>query len=557
MTHDIFICHATEDGVVANALVASLEESGITCWVAPRDVMPGADYSQAIVAGISRAKAMVLVFSEHSNASQHTGREVERAVSRGIDIIPFRIDEIEPAPSLEYFISTSQWLDATVGPAEDHVGELIRTIRVLVYGQEGDVTRQAAGETLRQIIDQYGPAMAEDPRRVRALLRDMAGENRAEVAALVAAAEEGVGAALLQSSRGLTPETVKRLTRKLQENRAITEEASRWAVAAWSHALRMDGPEPQDQATPVTGGLPETVAAVAARHPSNQPPEPAVEVEVTPAEVGVSPADATVPARTPEKQAAAHGDTAPATVPATPATPGRVAPTVPAAPAASPPTRSRRPWLAIAAVAALAAAGTVGAISLFGGDGSDTEGNSATSQPPPTTTAAQQTTTVGAQFFAFDGLTVGDVVSRWPAQAASVGLPVGCSTLVDLDSVEVATDRLQPGETFVWGRFAEPFCDTEIWGITEPAGALRELTVQVAEISDQTVQQMMDVASALVRTVGFPESGDSFASSALGSFGWLSASDPTSHQNDAVVGGIQLGTFLHDGGFTFYMVPSA
>ena len=82
MAHDIFICHASEDGAIANSLVTGLEKRGISCWVAPRDVMPGADYAQAIVAGISGAKALVLVFSENSNASPHVSREVERGVSR-------------------------------------------------------------------------------------------------------------------------------------------------------------------------------------------------------------------------------------------------------------------------------------------------------------------------------------------------------------------------------------------------------------------------------------------------------------------------------------------
>ncbi|MDH3538461.1 MAG: toll/interleukin-1 receptor domain-containing protein [Acidimicrobiia bacterium] len=547
MSHDIFICHAPEDGPAANALVAGLEESGITCWVAPRDVMPGADYAQAIVAGISRAKAMVLVFSEHSNVSPHIGREVERAVSRGIDIIPFRIDDIAPAPALEYFISTSQWLDATAGSPEDHIGELTRTIRVLVYGLEETVTRQAAGETLRQIIDQYGPKLAEDPRRVRALLRDIAGEHRAEVAALVAAAEEGVGVALRQSSRGLTPETVQRLTRKLEENRALTEEASRWAVAAWSHALGVDQPEPPSPTPGPDGGLPETVAAVAARHPSNQPPGQALDVD-TPA------AEATVPAPASRDAVPAPADAGTATVPAAPGSPSRTSPT-PAAPAPSP-ARPRRPWPAIIGAAVLGVAGVVGAIFLFGGDGSSPAGVTATTRPLLPTTAPQQTTSAQAQFFAFDGLTTADVVDRWPAQAASVGLPDGCATLVDFGPVGVETDRLAAGEQFVWGRFAAPFCETELWGITEPGGSLRELTVQVGEPSDQSVGQMMDVARALVGVVGYPESGGAFARSALDELGWPSAPDPATHEEDAIVGAIQLGTFLHDDGFTFYMVPA-
>jgi hypothetical protein len=210
----------------------------------------------------------------------------------------------------------------------------------------------------------------------------------------------------------------------------------------------------------------------------------------------------------------------------------------------------------------LAVAGIVGGATLFGGDEPDPANGTDTTQIPPATTAPgrttapQRATAVQAPFFAFDGLTVADIVNRWPAESSAIELTEGCATLIQLEPVDIATDRLGQGETFVWGRFAAPFCDVEIWGIETARGTLRELTVQVGTPSTQAVSLMMDVATALVGTVGQPESSGAFARSALDEFGWLSASDPTTHQGDAVLGAIQLGTFLHDAGFTFYMVPA-
>ena len=51
MARVIFICHAVEDRELANALVAGLEAEGLACWVAPRDVMVGADYAQGFAVG--------------------------------------------------------------------------------------------------------------------------------------------------------------------------------------------------------------------------------------------------------------------------------------------------------------------------------------------------------------------------------------------------------------------------------------------------------------------------------------------------------------------------
>lgn len=55
---------------------------------------------------------LLLIFSAASNESQHVLREVERAVSKNIPILSFRMDNATPSRSLEYFLYSNQWLDA-------------------------------------------------------------------------------------------------------------------------------------------------------------------------------------------------------------------------------------------------------------------------------------------------------------------------------------------------------------------------------------------------------------------------------------------------------------
>ena len=274
MARDIFVCHSTEDRAVARAIVASLEASSVSCWIAPRDVVPGADYAESIVAGIAAAKAMVLVFSQQANQSPHVSREVERAASRRLPIIPYRVDGTPPAQSLNYFIGSVEWFDATAGDPASHAGAFAEAVRTQLYGAPDADPRAATRQVLRELIGRYGYELAGDARRVQALLRDMAGEHRAEVAVLVAAAEEGVGQSLLQSSEGLTPEVGERLARRLHENRALEEQAARWAVGAWMNALGLEAPE--GDAPDPTGpdvAVPDTVAVDPA--PTDLPPAPA------------------------------------------------------------------------------------------------------------------------------------------------------------------------------------------------------------------------------------------------------------------------------------------
>jgi hypothetical protein len=66
---------------VAHTVVSALEQVGLTCWIAPRDVVPGALYASEIVRAINECHIVVLVVSAQSAASVHVGKELERASS--------------------------------------------------------------------------------------------------------------------------------------------------------------------------------------------------------------------------------------------------------------------------------------------------------------------------------------------------------------------------------------------------------------------------------------------------------------------------------------------
>jgi len=132
MAHDVFISYAVEDKSAADAVCATLEAKQIRCWIAPRDVLPGEEYAEALVRAIRESRLLVLVFSSNSNQSSHVARELERAASRGIPILPLRIEDVPLSPSLEYFISRTHWLDALTPPLERHLQHLAETVGMLL-----------------------------------------------------------------------------------------------------------------------------------------------------------------------------------------------------------------------------------------------------------------------------------------------------------------------------------------------------------------------------------------------------------------------------------------
>lgn len=124
MAHEVFVSYSHDDKPQADAVCAKLESKGIRCWIAPRDVVPGQEWGAAIVDAIRSSRVMVLMFSSHANTSPQIRREVQLAVKAETVLIPFRIEDIAPAESLEYFLGTPHWLDALTPPLEEHLDRL-------------------------------------------------------------------------------------------------------------------------------------------------------------------------------------------------------------------------------------------------------------------------------------------------------------------------------------------------------------------------------------------------------------------------------------------------
>ncbi len=137
MAHDVFISYSSTDKAVADRVCIGLEQSRVRCWIAPRDVSGGSNYAESIIEAISASPVMVLIFSAGSNESAQVLREVERAVSKGMAIIPFRIENVPLSKLMEYFVSSNQWLDAFQPPFDARLAELTSAVqRILSRGSQ-------------------------------------------------------------------------------------------------------------------------------------------------------------------------------------------------------------------------------------------------------------------------------------------------------------------------------------------------------------------------------------------------------------------------------------
>jgi hypothetical protein len=134
MARSVFICHSVHDKQIADEACQALEARGISCWIAPRDVMAGMEWGKVIIDALSDCRVVLLIFSRSANDSPQVRREIERAVSKSKIIVPLRIEDVQPSDAMEYALGNTQWFDATTPPRGQRVLELCATIAVLTGG---------------------------------------------------------------------------------------------------------------------------------------------------------------------------------------------------------------------------------------------------------------------------------------------------------------------------------------------------------------------------------------------------------------------------------------
>jgi hypothetical protein len=110
-TAHVFICFSSKDAAIARDVVEFLEAEGLKCWISLRDVPPGQNYQETIVAALEAAQGIVFLFSEDSSRSEETKKELSIGASVNVPVFPLRLAPIVPSGALRYELATRQWVD--------------------------------------------------------------------------------------------------------------------------------------------------------------------------------------------------------------------------------------------------------------------------------------------------------------------------------------------------------------------------------------------------------------------------------------------------------------
>ncbi len=134
MEHDVFISYSSKNFSLTETICNRLEDAGIKCWMAPRDIPPGSSYAEEIPPAIKAAKVFLLVFSQFANQSEYVLKELSTAIDSKKTVIPFLIENTEMSEGFKFLFQHCQWITGYPKP-EEKIDDLKNEIKQLLYAK--------------------------------------------------------------------------------------------------------------------------------------------------------------------------------------------------------------------------------------------------------------------------------------------------------------------------------------------------------------------------------------------------------------------------------------
>lgn len=166
---DVFISHSSKDAAVAEKICGILEKNGISCWLAPRNIMPGDDWATAIAKAITTTKVFIIIYSANSAASTQVPKEIMLAGSKSSYIIPYKIDGTPLKENFEYHLGASHWISADIPHKNYKDEELLAAVRAGI-GREAGVTVNNITNVAGNINNYSAPSSSAPSNKTRNII---------------------------------------------------------------------------------------------------------------------------------------------------------------------------------------------------------------------------------------------------------------------------------------------------------------------------------------------------------------------------------------------------
>lgn len=193
MKYDIFISYKSEYISIVKALSHTLENEGVRCWYAPRDLdnnRAGSDYDDAICSAINNSRAVILVLSNEALCSEWVKIEIGHAQIKKKLIIPYVINEISSIHEdngLLMRLRNKHWIDAYPNP-ERKFSTLLQNVKIVLNSvleteenseKEKFVINDSYSDDITSLFDyEEGVALYEAKEYIDAIYAFMAAAER-------------------------------------------------------------------------------------------------------------------------------------------------------------------------------------------------------------------------------------------------------------------------------------------------------------------------------------------------------------------------------------------
>lgn len=115
---EIFISYSSIDLPQAETVRNVLEKNGLSCWMAPRDIPGGSNYTKEIPIAIRNCKVFVLILSDSAQNSHWVLKELDSAVNCGKVILPFMLEDCALNDEFNFLLTGAQRYSAYQKKAE-------------------------------------------------------------------------------------------------------------------------------------------------------------------------------------------------------------------------------------------------------------------------------------------------------------------------------------------------------------------------------------------------------------------------------------------------------
>lgn len=126
-THHVFISYSSKDSYIARDLADRIEQKGVRCWYAERDIPDGTVWATEIDEAIHCADIFIVIVSRNSAASKQVPKEIGLAIESCRVVMPLRIDHVQLEGAFRYYLSDCQWTDITPDQ-DDKLNEVADTV---------------------------------------------------------------------------------------------------------------------------------------------------------------------------------------------------------------------------------------------------------------------------------------------------------------------------------------------------------------------------------------------------------------------------------------------